>query len=841
MKTIHNKKAQIYGLSAFLYALAIAIILIVGLLGMTKEFETKSEASLYRFNAVLASKTADTVKKIMEQERSYALDKAFYITGAYGGYSSYKDIVNAGNCTYAVCAKNCPSGFACIQGTNNCTYIAAESVRKICQEEAEFNYPGYGSSFDCDVVSGNCKNGTVGGVNFTLEGSYPMNNYGYCAKGVANTAEFLKNTKDGNFDDGTLDTAKDCYPNIVDKSGGTSCNVKKIGLSYLAEKIVPYWKTESTTCIPDENKVMKVFNEMINFFAAPDQSITGALTSSTRRSVNFNYKLDLGCYPGKEGCDAKNTDTVEASWMPVGKSDITIASPLPPDKPVIEYTFSPFVSSSAKTKFFGLYKESKSAAEGNFESFMHSGYSPIPNVVDEDFTIAKKYISTVSGVRTQTHIDNCTNYPFPSDVCTYNASDQPRPFPALVEDAVEKMPDGLYTCVPEPDPTKVSHTYPHDCKVFTTRNTNDGLLHIDSFGGYCNEQHDGQQATDDAAMKCVMYKTINNMNAKIMQGEPGPKITQDSNMSWKYEFYSFNLTFRGTDKGSMNSLVYNSTQPGSGCSDTCVNATAVNPYKYCPGTIDVQGNVTSSGCSGFSSLCFTIPKGGFGSGFNDLPDIGGGNVNYCVDTSKTNINMSATVKFLTGSDNLCRAIIPVQMNVSGAPLNCVSPNKVTYNKTITLLGTNPVMIYFQIINWTTNCTGTKTNFFWSLLEKYPGDTAYKGMTNLSTCSEPFVTYEASINPNKCGDKMNRGGFNCTGDSDCAQGSGAATCGSLICSPSAVCTYCGNLGRSCCSFSWCKSPYICSSGTCIENTTFVQPGGGGLPYPGGGGGSGLGRD
>ena len=89
MKKAINKRAQVYGLSSFIYAIAIAVILLIGLIGMAKDFETKSQAADYRHDVTMATRSAETVKKIMEQERGYALDKALFFTGTLGGVSRY--------------------------------------------------------------------------------------------------------------------------------------------------------------------------------------------------------------------------------------------------------------------------------------------------------------------------------------------------------------------------------------------------------------------------------------------------------------------------------------------------------------------------------------------------------------------------------------------------------------------------------------------------------------------------------------------------------------------------------------------------------------------------------
>jgi hypothetical protein len=51
---------------------------------MSKQFDQKSQASLYRLGAVLNAYSAESVKKFMDEERSYVLDKSMFIVGAFG-------------------------------------------------------------------------------------------------------------------------------------------------------------------------------------------------------------------------------------------------------------------------------------------------------------------------------------------------------------------------------------------------------------------------------------------------------------------------------------------------------------------------------------------------------------------------------------------------------------------------------------------------------------------------------------------------------------------------------------------------------------------------------------
>ncbi len=107
------RKAQLYGISAFLYALAIAIILIVGMLGLSKDLESASQASFFRFSAISAAKNAEMFKKLLDQERGYAVDKSLFATGSFGGYS-ISDLIPSQDCTLPTCGSTCPTGSVCI-------------------------------------------------------------------------------------------------------------------------------------------------------------------------------------------------------------------------------------------------------------------------------------------------------------------------------------------------------------------------------------------------------------------------------------------------------------------------------------------------------------------------------------------------------------------------------------------------------------------------------------------------------------------------------------------------------------------------------------------------------
>ncbi|HDQ59899.1 MAG TPA: hypothetical protein ENN30_01765, partial [Candidatus Woesearchaeota archaeon] len=125
MRLPFNKKAQLYGLSAFIYAIAISIMLIVGLMGLTKDYEVRSTSGSYRSYVLSASKNAEMIKTLFEQERSFVVDKTLFIIGAYGGYNVMTDLYYTDNCTAA--AKNiCPTDSFCDPDLHRCGKIMGD-------------------------------------------------------------------------------------------------------------------------------------------------------------------------------------------------------------------------------------------------------------------------------------------------------------------------------------------------------------------------------------------------------------------------------------------------------------------------------------------------------------------------------------------------------------------------------------------------------------------------------------------------------------------------------------------------------------------------------------------
>lgn len=735
------KKAQVYGLSTFLYALAIAIVLVIGLVGMSKEFSERSEAGLYRFGSVITGKNAELIKKLLDQERSYALDKSLFITAAHGGYSSHEDLVKTSDCSIA-------------EGVDGCYTSCTEAMQK--------------------AVDNNEYSGTI--VNWACGTGEKVDDV-LVEKGVCYNVESPAEQFKPSFN---------CYAGIVSSDGTKSCGIKDdLQLPYIGEKITPYWKKGPYNCVPDLNeKVKYVFSDFANMFSRPDQFIINSLKSSTGSNVDFNYVFKLGCFPGSDDPNCNTgEDEIEVSWFPVGTAKgITLS--YPPGDPVIDYTFNTFVNSISNTQFFKIYQESKQYVDDEeLGKYLIGEYKdhPIPTVIDEDFVI---------GVGTRDGELNCTTKPdgdpcpaddprcgFGNEYCNQDLDDMPRPFRALVEYAMT-YPDGTpNTCGPVVA-SAVSRTYPYDCTAHAVRQS-DGLLKVTRYAG-CNSGN----SVDDAAIKCVLQRTINKINSDLkldrtLPGNiaPGPAPHIDSDADWKYEFYTFDLTFRGTYGYGTAYKEYNETQAGNVCGEDCIDAELSNPDRYCPGNVDISGDAT------IEDIKTTTKEV---------------DVNYAVTAQRTGVIQSD-----------CRSVQPVKFTATG---DCTGGISESQEHIQVLEGSASKTSSGTFDNFDSKCDNIKMT--WTTTTTHPGDTTPDTQMLFVNpfADRPVSAFALTANPTSCAPYLYRGSYKCTSDADCSQGSGLQTCGDLICGPDNVCVNCGQSGNACCADDWCDEGLSCDPNT-----------------------------
>ena len=117
-------KSQIYGILGLMYALALGILIIVALVGTSKQFTWQSSAPMYKFSMIMLSSNMQKVKAFLSQERAYSVDKAAFYTGAFGGYSTFSDLVPKMNpkicgCPQGSTLKNSGGNYYCEDSNGN--------------------------------------------------------------------------------------------------------------------------------------------------------------------------------------------------------------------------------------------------------------------------------------------------------------------------------------------------------------------------------------------------------------------------------------------------------------------------------------------------------------------------------------------------------------------------------------------------------------------------------------------------------------------------------------------------------------------------------------------------
>ena len=347
-------KSQTYGLSVFIYAIAISVVLIVGLIGISRDMETFSQNSFQKAMALQSVKSAESFKNSLDSERAYVVDSAIFKTGIAGGYT--------------------------------------------LQDLSSTNPP----------------------------------------------------------------------------SPAATCGVKKVELSFLGEKYVPYWN--SLSCVTPWSTIESSLKKYLSFSTMLSSDISSALSAISKSSVHINYipKYDFSKF--------ESEGIIKSTWIPTGTKYISFSSP--PYNPIVTYKFEPFIQLTTKSNFPKLYNVAKDYVSHNFFvnylSDPHS--SPLPLVVDVDVDSA----------------------PVTHD----------QPFKDLLLYVIQSYPDSPNNCGTPPSINSVSDYYQHDCTVVTKVNNDNGLLYIDKYKGYCYSSYNRISA-DQTAIKYILCKVINNIDKKL--------------------------------------------------------------------------------------------------------------------------------------------------------------------------------------------------------------------------------------------------------------------------------------------------------------------------------------
>lgn len=556
MKIPITKKAQVYGLSSFLYALAIAIVLVIGLLGMSKEFDQKSEASFYRFGSVITAKNAELIKKLLDQERAYATDKSMFITGAFGGYSPNKDLVKTSNCTLA---EDSGCGYCRdFDGLEDCDRLTG-----LCNDSADKQQLVV---FDC-YANVKDPNGNLCGVkeiNLPYLGEKNVvywKNYGY---NCIPDEEKIKST----------------LTSFAEFFGAPDPRITT-ALSTTTQEIVDFNYAFKLDDLTEDNIEVSWFpvgsGKGITISYPPDKKLVQYSFNPFVHTISKTDFFKL-YQESKQSVENKEVE----SFLTERVSD----TPIPV---VVDEDF--IVARGGGSSGTLTEKNCSTDEYGN----------PCP--ANDPFCGYNKLSADTNQV-----------------YCTQDQNQAEQPFKALVQYAETLPNTDIQCVMPSLDSVsstyeggcKIYTVRGIDGKLILNQN-----VQLGDYIGYTadcsvddNQQSlyetSAQEAIDDQAARCVMARVINNINSEFGLGTDDPGLApHSSEFKWRQEFYSFNLTFHGTAATNHDFVVYNKTQAGGLCGSECTDAELVNPDRYCDSTIDVsaEANISDvSNCQGLTTV-----------------------------------------------------------------------------------------------------------------------------------------------------------------------------------------------------------------------------------------------
>ncbi len=169
-------KSQAYGVLGLMYAVAIGILLIIAIVGTSKQFSYQSSASMYKLWLTILSSNVQKIKMFLQQERAYAVERALFFTSAFGGHS-FRDFVPTRNGSICGCASGYtpnPDTGACVNSESfyyptcyvdnytgkifNVTYIPTDYYSAIPEKYVAYWITDFGSSVPSwDEVSYNVR------------------------------------------------------------------------------------------------------------------------------------------------------------------------------------------------------------------------------------------------------------------------------------------------------------------------------------------------------------------------------------------------------------------------------------------------------------------------------------------------------------------------------------------------------------------------------------------------------------------------------------------------------------------------------------------------------------
>jgi hypothetical protein len=349
------RKSQAYGISIFIYSIAIAILLIIGMIGISKQIDLYSADVLYKQIAVGAVDAVEGIKNLLSSERAYMVEKALYLSADFSGYP------------------------------------------------------------------------------------------------------YLKLTLEGNGEDKV-----------------TRCGVSNVGVDFIPEKVVPYFKDDK--CIPGWDSIVNSIKSNLRSFSNLQPSIAQALLVSQGIDLsNAGYVFSM------DTSDLDDKGVIHTKWvLNTGKLHFVFPNRY---TDIVEYSMPTLIELDTKTNIKKLYDSMKSfVSNRELDNYLNTpGESPIPIIIDKDGRI--------------------------------NNPPREEPFRDLVNFTLTNYPSSPNPCngFSLSQLSSLSDEYSKTCGVETYVNSSTGLLIVKKYTGDCASSTD----LNDTAMKCVLNATINNINKKF--------------------------------------------------------------------------------------------------------------------------------------------------------------------------------------------------------------------------------------------------------------------------------------------------------------------------------------
>lgn len=355
------------------------------------------------------------------------------------------------------------------------------------------------------------------------------------------------------------------YTSIELEDEEVDCGVNHMEIPYLGTKTIPYWRYDGELCMPDEDRILNIFNINLELFSRLDRSVLDAIRFWTS-------DFDLNIY-FKNYCDSNfkerlfSDGIIEIRWADPN-NDLYVR--IPHNAPSVEYRTDIYSHLILETNFHKLYETSKNFVDVPDSQELHflglvnnPRQSPVRNIIDKDNIVVTQtpdgtiYSCKCTGDKYDSSGDGNANQPLKNwQTCEEEAYcfNVESPFRTLAE---------FYECCPGGGCNELSVEYNKECTIHAERNVTTGELDIISFSGYCETE---TETKDTIAIKCILNSTISEINrrynSRIMI------IAREDEIKNIYEFFELNLTYKGGEHTESKYYI-DSEYDVVDCDDSC--------------------------------------------------------------------------------------------------------------------------------------------------------------------------------------------------------------------------------------------------------------------------------